>query len=165
MSILDILQSALDSDDDDDDARKVGAKLDVAQMALLAKSAMAVIGKIGIPKLVELFSKAGLGDAIQSWIGKGPNKKVTGEQVTSALGPKVIGELAKKAGLDQALAAGALAKYLPKAVDLLTPDGEDDEDKVKKTIGGLDLGGVDLSDGIGLDDVGGLLGGLFGKKG
>lgn len=164
MSILDVLQSAL-NDDDDDDAKKVGSKLDVAQMALLAKSALAMIGKIGLPKLIELFSKAGLGDAIQSWIGKGPNRKVSGEQVTKALGPKVIGEIAGKAGLDRGLAAGALAKYLPKAVDLLTPDGEDDEGKVKKTLGGLDLGGVDLSDGLGLDDVGGLLGGLFGKKG
>lgn len=164
MSILDVLQSALDTDDDDD-AKKVGSKLDLAQMALLAKSTVALIGKIGIPKLVELFSKAGLGDAVQSWIGKGPNRKVSGDQVTEALGPKVIGELAKKTGIDTGLAAGALAKYLPMAVDLLTPDGKDDEDEVRKTIGGVDLGGVDLSDGIGLDDVGGLLGGFFGKKG
>ena len=169
MGILEVLANALDDDDGDDDFGKAKPGLSPAQLATFAKSALAVIGKVGMPKLVELFTKAGLKEQVLSWISTGADRKVSGAQVSSALGPKLIGEIAKKAGIDPGVAAGALARYLPKAVDLLTPDGQADDERAKRTIGGLDLGGldlggVDLSDGIGLDDVGGLLGGLVGGK-
>ncbi len=151
MGLLDTLASTL-LDDDDDDKKKAGARLDPAQAAQFIQAAAGLVTKIGLPKLIELFSKSGLRDEVLSWIGKGRNLPVSGEQVQSALGPKLIGELAKKSGLDSGKAAGAMAKYLPKVVDLLTPDGEADDDKAKKAVEGFDLG-----------DVGGLLGSLLGK--
>ena len=41
----------------------------------------------GLGGLVSKFEQAGLGGAINSWIGSGPNQAVSGEQVSSALGP------------------------------------------------------------------------------
>lgn len=150
MGLLDTLASSLL--DDDDDKKTAGGKLGPAQVAQFVQAAAGIVTKIGLPKLIELFAKSGLKDEVLSWIGKGKNLPVSGEQVQSALGPKLIGELAKKSGLDSGGAAGALAKYLPKVVDLLTPDGEADDDKAKKAADGFDL-----------DDVGNLLGSLLGK--
>jgi len=138
MGILDNLASGLL--DDDDKKGKGGAKLDPAQIAQFVQAAAGIVAKIGIPKLIELFTKAGLKDEVMSWIGTGANKPVTGGQVQTALGPKLIGELAKRTGIDASAAASALAKYLPKVVDGLTPDGDADDDKAKAAVGGFDLG-------------------------
>lgn len=78
----------------------------------------------GLGGLVEKFTQAGLGNAVQSWIGSGDNEPVNGEQVTQALGGNVIGDVASKLGLDQGAAAGLLAQALPAVINQLTPQGQ-----------------------------------------
>ena len=131
---------------------KKGEKLSTAQIGQFVQAAAGIVAKIGLPKLIEMFKKAGLEDKVMSWIGKGKNKSVTGSEVQQAVGSKIIGELAKKTGIDAPAAAAALAKYLPAVVDHLTPDGEADDDKAKASLGGFDLG-----------DIGKLLGSALGK--
>lgn len=100
----------------------------------------------GLQGLVEKFTQAGLGDQVQSWIGSGANQPVSADQVHSALGGSVIGDIAAKLGIEPALASGALAQVLPGLVDQLTPHGN------------APAGGLGNS-----ADLMGMLGGLLGK--
>src|SRR5512138_2883527 len=84
-------------------------KLNPAQIAQFVQAAAGIISKIGLPKLIDMFEKADLGDKIKSWISTGTNKAVSGLEITKALGSKIVGELAKKTGLDSSMAADALA--------------------------------------------------------
>jgi uncharacterized protein YidB (DUF937 family) len=78
----------------------------------------------GLGGLVEKFTQAGLGNAVQSWIGTGENQAVNGDQVTQALGSGFVGDVASKLGLDQGAAAGLLAQALPAVINQLTPQGQ-----------------------------------------
>jgi uncharacterized protein YidB (DUF937 family) len=74
----------------------------------------------------ELFNKlkdSSIGEQFQSWIGKGENKPVTGDQVTEALGPDAMNKMAAKTGTTPEQAAQDVAKKLPDMVDRATPDG------------------------------------------
>lgn len=78
----------------------------------------------GLAGLVGKFQQAGLGDAIQSWIGGGPNQPVSAEQITSALGSGTVTDMAGKLGLDSSAVAGQLSQLLPQLVNQLTPQGQ-----------------------------------------
>lgn len=78
----------------------------------------------GLAGLLEQFRDKGLGDAVQSWIGKGPNQSITPEQVESAMGSDSIRQLASQCGLSPDVIAARLSESLPKIVDELTPDGK-----------------------------------------
>ncbi len=78
----------------------------------------------GLGGLVSKFQQAGLGDAMQSWIGGGPNQPVSGDQVASALGGSTITDIAAQLGVNPADAAGQLAKILPGLINHLTPQGQ-----------------------------------------
>lgn len=81
-------------------------------------------GQGGLGGLVSKFEQAGLGDAIQSWIGSGPNQPVSGDQVTSALGAGTVSDIAAKLGLDSGEAASQLSHMLPGLINHLTPEGQ-----------------------------------------
>ena len=94
-------------------------KLMQATMGLLSKDSP--IG--GLPGLVSHFQSAGLGGAIASWLGAGPNQPVSGEDVHKALGDSVIDQLAAQARMTPSDASAALSKALPAMIDKLTPKG------------------------------------------
>ncbi|MDO9405309.1 MAG: YidB family protein [Polaromonas sp.] len=101
----------------------------------------------GLGGLVAKFQQAGLGDAIASWIGGGPNLPVSGAQVTDALGSGTVSGIAAQLGIDPAAAASQLSQILPGLVNQLTPDGE-------APAGGLGNSG----------DLMGMLGGLLQRR-
>ena len=78
----------------------------------------------GLSGLLEMFQSKGLGDIVQSWIGTGPNKKISAGQVKKGLGPDLLAQIAGSVGLSKGAASGQLAKYLPKIIDKLTPQGK-----------------------------------------
>jgi len=78
----------------------------------------------GINGLVQKFESAGLGDVAKSWIGTGSNQPVSPEQVTQALGPQQVAQIANEAGVSTDEAAAGLSKVLPTAVDNVTPQGQ-----------------------------------------
>jgi uncharacterized protein YidB (DUF937 family) len=78
----------------------------------------------GLAGLVANFQRAGLGDAMNSWIGSGGNQAVTGSQIEQALGAETLRQVAGSAGLDTTQAAGLLAQVLPEVVNQLTPKGQ-----------------------------------------
>jgi uncharacterized protein YidB (DUF937 family) len=77
----------------------------------------------GFSNLLSSLTNNGLGDQVKTWVGKGANQAVSGEQVADAVGPDKIDRLAESTGLSQSEVADHLAQQLPTVVDHLTPDG------------------------------------------
>lgn len=107
-------------------------------------------GEGGIGGLVGKAQEAGLGEVVQSWIGKGENLNISPEQIQAVLGSGAVAQFAEKLGIDPADAAGKLSQLLPQVIDQLTPDGKAPE-------GGL--GGL-LGNAVG-GGLGDMLGGLL----
>jgi uncharacterized protein YidB (DUF937 family) len=82
----------------------------------------------GVGGVVDSLSKGGLGDAVSSWIGNGPNPPVTTDQIQGALGSgptnAIANEIAGKLGISPEMAGTILAQVLPHIVDHLTPNGQ-----------------------------------------
>ncbi|MGA2253602.1 MAG: YidB family protein [Thermoguttaceae bacterium] len=78
----------------------------------------------GLAGLVDQLSKKGLGDVVQSWVGSGPNKEVTPDQLSQSLDKNLLEQPAAKLGIPPQMVATHLAEVLPKIVDRLTPDGK-----------------------------------------
>jgi uncharacterized protein YidB (DUF937 family) len=95
-----------------------------AALSLLSANDTSVGGSGGLGGLIQAFQKQGMGDAVASWIGGGPNQQVTPTQVASALGPDTLNEFAAKAGIGTGEASGALAGLLPMLVNQVTPQGQ-----------------------------------------
>ena len=51
----------------------------------------------GLSGLIQKFQQAGLGDVMGSWVGSGENKAISGDQMSQALGPSAVSELAANA--------------------------------------------------------------------
>jgi uncharacterized protein YidB (DUF937 family) len=87
-------------------------------------------GSLSLQKFKERAQKEGLGDIFDSWVGKGENKPITGDQVKQAADPENVQRIADEAGVSVDEAAEELSKAMPEVVDKLSPDGElpsDDE--------------------------------------
>jgi uncharacterized protein YidB (DUF937 family) len=78
----------------------------------------------GLAGLLGDLDVSGLAKQAQSWVGTGPNERVSGTQVERALGPKKIKAAARRAGVSEEEAADGIAELLPAVVDYLTPDGK-----------------------------------------
>ena len=64
---------------------------------------------------MEKFRQAGLGDVIGSWVGSGENRQISGDQVSQALGPDAISDLAAKLGLNSGDLIGMLGGLFGKS--------------------------------------------------
>ena len=69
------------------------------------------------------FQNAGHGEAVNSWIGKGPNQPIQPTQVGAALGPATISDLARRSGLSEQELLAQLAQALPGFINGMTPNG------------------------------------------
>jgi uncharacterized protein YidB (DUF937 family) len=78
----------------------------------------------GLGGLVSKFEQAGMGDVINSWIGKGENAPISGGQLQDALGSDVVSGIAQKLGINAATLLPLLASMLPALIDHLTPKGQ-----------------------------------------
>ena len=77
----------------------------------------------GLGGLLDHFQQNGFGDAANSWVSSGENKPIDNGQLSQALGPDILDELAKATGLNKDDLLARLSKTLPQAVDSLTPQG------------------------------------------
>jgi uncharacterized protein YidB (DUF937 family) len=80
-------------------------------------------GKNPLEDLMGQFTNKGMGDIFASWVGKGPNKLISAEQVTDGLGPDTIAAMAKESGLPPEEVSKRMATLLPTMIDRMTPDG------------------------------------------
>jgi uncharacterized protein YidB (DUF937 family) len=77
----------------------------------------------GVQGVVNEFEKNGLGATVRSWVGTGPNRPISADEVHKAPGPDLLQQLSEKSGLSVQDLTQKLAHVLPQAVDKLTPDG------------------------------------------
>ncbi|HEY2257488.1 MAG TPA: YidB family protein [Variovorax sp.] len=78
----------------------------------------------GLGGLVSKFEQAGMGDVINSWVGKGANMPISGNQLHDVLGSDVVSGIAQKLGVNSATLLPMLATMLPALIDHLTPKGQ-----------------------------------------
>jgi uncharacterized protein YidB (DUF937 family) len=132
----------------------------------------------GLDGVVDQLRAAGLGDAVDSWVGTGPNEPVDPQQLGAALGDDKVQQLASGTGLDIGTLLPMLAAFLPQIIDMLTPDGNVPSSGLDQAAGGMGglggmlggllgggAGGTGGAGGAGLDDLLGGLGGMLGPKG
>jgi uncharacterized protein YidB (DUF937 family) len=77
----------------------------------------------GLGGLIGKLQQAGLGDAVNSWIGNGQNAPIDANQLGAALGKEAVSELARHTGLDEGQLMAGLSQVLPVVIDKLTPHG------------------------------------------
>lgn len=105
--------------------KAMGLKGQHADLFATAKNAYDVIQQNGgVQGLKAKFEKEGMGHTIQSWISTGENKTISPEQIQKVLGSDTIKNFASKAGTSPEQISQQLAKFLPKIIDTLTPNGK-----------------------------------------
>jgi uncharacterized protein YidB (DUF937 family) len=94
--------------------------------AMLVQQLIGMLSKPGaLGQLTTGAQQNGLGNIVQSWIGKGQNLPISGEQVQRLLGTGTVAEMAQNAGVSTPDAADALSGVLPNVIDKISPDGKE----------------------------------------
>ncbi len=102
-----------------------GGMADLGGMASVLGGLLADNGQYGgLGGLASKFEQAGLGSAMNSWIGTGQNENVSGDQLHQALGDDVVSGLASKLGMNASTLLPLLVTMLPTIIDKLTPHGK-----------------------------------------
>jgi uncharacterized protein YidB (DUF937 family) len=90
---------------------------------LLAGGAAGSILSGGLNELLKQFQQSGHSDTVNSWVGTGPNKTISPNDLASALGSDKINALIAQTGVSRDDLLHGLSEYLPQVVDQLTPEG------------------------------------------
>jgi uncharacterized protein YidB (DUF937 family) len=78
----------------------------------------------GISGFAQKFRESGLDEQVESWISKGQNLPVVGDEIERALGHDKVESIAAKLGITTDQAADELAQAVPEVVDEMTPQGQ-----------------------------------------
>jgi hypothetical protein len=82
----------------------------------MADEAKSLIGG-NLPGLAQKFKDSGLDEQVSSWISKGENMPIVGDQIKKVLGDETVAGIATKLGIAPDDAADQLAEELPRVVD------------------------------------------------
>ncbi|WP_411141623.1 YidB family protein [Streptomyces sp. x-80] len=74
--------------------------------------------------LLAELREGGMADQVQSWVGTGANRSISGPEIAQALPYQALDHVAQQGGVSPEEAADRIAATLPRAVDKLTPAGE-----------------------------------------
>jgi len=77
----------------------------------------------GLNDLLKQFQQNGHGDVASSWIGSGPNKAISPNDLANALGADQLNSLMAQSGMSRDDLLSGLSQQLPDVIDQLTPDG------------------------------------------
>lgn len=78
----------------------------------------------GIAGFLSALRQGGLGDAVSSWLGSGPNKAVSTEELRRAMEPGTLQAITSQSGEGEDGVLQGLATLLPLVIDKLSPEGE-----------------------------------------
>lgn len=78
----------------------------------------------GMQGVLNQLQESGLGQQVNSWLGRGANEPITVDQLRAALDNEQVKEIAAKLGVSVDKALELLAGQLPAAVDQQSPDGD-----------------------------------------
>jgi uncharacterized protein YidB (DUF937 family) len=77
----------------------------------------------GLNDLLKQFQQSGQSETVNSWVGTGPNKQISPNDLGGALGSDRINALVEQTGMSRDELLRGLSQYLPQVVDQLTPHG------------------------------------------
>ena len=77
----------------------------------------------GLGDLLKQFQNNGLGDVAGSWVGKGPNRDISANDMARSIGSDDIAAMARRFGVSSDELVDGLREQLPEVIDQLTPDG------------------------------------------
>jgi uncharacterized protein YidB (DUF937 family) len=77
-----------------------------------------------LSSVTQRLRESGLDEQVSSWISKGQNLPVVGDQIERALGSDLVADLASRLGVSREQAKDELAESVPQAVDEMTPEGK-----------------------------------------
>jgi uncharacterized protein YidB (DUF937 family) len=90
---------------------------------LLAGGAAGSVLSGGLNDLLKQFQQSGQSETVNSWVGTGPNKQISPNDLGGALGSDKINALVEQTGMSRDELLRGLSQYLPQVVDQLTPHG------------------------------------------
>ena len=90
---------------------------------LLTSGAAGSVLSGGLNELLKQFQQSGQGDVAKSWVGTGPNKSISPNDLAKTLGSDQIDTLMTKTGMSRDELIAGLSQVLPEVVDKLTPQG------------------------------------------
>jgi len=90
---------------------------------LLAGGAAGSVISGGLGDLLRQFQQNGQGETANSWVGKGPNKPISPDDLGRALGADQLNALSAQSGLSREELLAGLSQHLPDVINHLTPDG------------------------------------------
>ncbi|CAN5124035.1 YidB family protein [soil metagenome] len=90
---------------------------------LLAGGAAGSVLSGGLGDLLKQFQQNGHGEVADSWVGSGPNKQISPNDLGAALGANEINQLTSRTGMSRDQLLSELSNELPGAVDEFTPHG------------------------------------------
>ena len=90
---------------------------------LLAGGAAGSVLSGGLNDLLKQFQQNGQSETVNSWVGTGPNKQISPNDLGGALGSDRINALIDQTGMSRDDLLEGLSQYLPQVVDQLTPHG------------------------------------------
>jgi uncharacterized protein YidB (DUF937 family) len=90
---------------------------------LLGGAAAGSVLSGGLSDILKQLEQSGHGDIAKSWVGTGPNKAISPQDLEKALGTEQVNTLAQQAGLSRVALLDGLSDQLPELVDQLTPEG------------------------------------------
>ena len=90
---------------------------------LLAGGAAGSVLSGGLNDLLKQFQQGGQGDVAQSWVGTGPNKEISPNDLSKALGEDQIKTLMAHSGMSRDELIAGLSQQLPELINQLTPNG------------------------------------------
>jgi len=91
---------------------------------LLGGAAAGSVLSGGLNDLLKQFQQAGQGSAVNSWVGNGPNKTISADDLAKVLDSDQIKTLMAHAGLSRDEVLNALSQHLPGLVNEMTPNGQ-----------------------------------------
>ena len=83
-----------------------------------------LFGGGGLQGIVSQLTSCGLGQQVQSWIGNGENKPVSGQQIQQAMDPAALSQMAQQTGMSPDQISNHVAQALPSLIDQVTPNGK-----------------------------------------
>ena len=90
---------------------------------LLASGAAGSVLSGGLNELLKQFQQSGHGDVAKSWVGTGPNKGISPNDLAKTLGSDQLDTLMMQTGMSRDELIAGLSQVLPEVVDKLTPQG------------------------------------------
>jgi uncharacterized protein YidB (DUF937 family) len=90
---------------------------------LLGGAAAGSVVSGGLNDLLKQLQQSGQGEVANSWVGTGPNKPISPNDLATALGADRINSLMTHSGMSRDELLDGLSQNLPDVIDQLTPEG------------------------------------------